>query len=121
MAKCHDNRKARERRRRRQQRQDERRAREREQNSWLCECGNWIEDGFHCDLCKAEPPWGCPCGWCQGERYCTDEDFDDHDWREEDDWEPVGSCENCGGNVYPNDEDGLCDQCSWYEQNDEIH
>lgn len=55
-----------------------------------------------------------------------------HDWREsgygwecrvcgtemdltEDDAEPIGSCDNCGANVYAGgvDED-LCDQCAWY-------
>lgn len=32
---------------------------------WLCNCGNWIDDGLHCDLCLASPPWGCPCSGCQ--------------------------------------------------------
>lgn len=36
---------------------------------WLCECGHYIEDGCHCSKCHREPPWGCPCGWCQDERY----------------------------------------------------
>ena len=33
---------------------------------WLCNCGNYIEDGLHCPLCGHEPPWGCPCDGCQG-------------------------------------------------------
>lgn len=28
---------------------------------WLCMCGNYIEDGLHCDECGGEPPWGCDC------------------------------------------------------------
>ena len=32
--------------------------------------------------------------------------------------EPVGSCEWCGTNLYPDDDDELCDQCLWHaEQN----
>jgi hypothetical protein len=73
MAKCHENRKARKRRRRRQQRQDERRALECEQNGWLCQCGNWIEDGLHCPMCGMEPPWGCGCS------YCEDRDDEEHE------------------------------------------
>lgn len=33
--------------------------------SWLCECGAYIEDGMHCRGCGREPPWGCPCERCQ--------------------------------------------------------
>jgi hypothetical protein len=70
MARCHDNRKRRERRRLREARRLlGRRAAERARNLWLCVCGKWVEDGLHCPQCKAEPPWGCPCDWCQGERY----------------------------------------------------
>lgn len=36
-----------------------------ESDCWLCACGNYIEDGLHCGLCGAEPPWGCPCSVCQ--------------------------------------------------------
>jgi len=43
---------------------------------WLCTCGNYIEDGCHCSFCYQEPPWGCPCSWCQGDRYYEDEDED---------------------------------------------
>lgn len=34
--------------------------------------------------------------------------------------EPVGSCDECGGDLYPDDDyDGVCGQCSWwlYEEN----
>lgn len=43
-------------------------------------------------------------------------DYDDDDW---DDNEPIGSCDLCGCNLYPDDDwDGLCNQCSWScEQN----
>lgn len=41
---------------------------------WLCDCGNYIEDGLHCQLCGLEPPWGCPCDGCQTK---GDEDLDD--------------------------------------------
>lgn len=46
---------------------------------------------------------------------------DAEDWLnyEDDDGEhdePCGSCEDCGGNLYTQDEKfiGLCDQCEWY-------
>jgi hypothetical protein len=47
-----------------------------ERDAWLCVCGNFITDGLHCSACHAEPPWGCPCSRCQGERY-ADESEDD--------------------------------------------
>lgn len=34
-------------------------------DGWLCHCGHWQEDLMHCDHCKAEPPPGCPCSFCQ--------------------------------------------------------
>ena len=27
--------------------------------------------------------------------------------------DPVGSCEECGMDIYAHDSDGLCDQCDW--------
>ena len=29
---------------------------------------------------------------------------------------PIGSCDNCGVNVYPDEDDGsgLCGQCQWF-------
>ena len=41
---------------------------------WLCNCGNYIEDGFHCPICRAEPPWGCPCSDCS--ESIDEDDFD---------------------------------------------
>lgn len=32
---------------------------------WLCGCGAFITDGLHCSTCGGEPPWGCPCSFCQ--------------------------------------------------------
>lgn len=40
---------------------------------WLCNCGNFIENGLHCPSCGAEPPWGCPCEGCE------DDLFDEYD------------------------------------------
>ena len=31
----------------------------------------------------------------------------------EDDDEPVGSCDQCGMDIYAHDDGNLCDQCSW--------
>lgn len=34
-----------------------------------------------------------------------------------DEWdEPIGSCDNCGVNVYEDEDDGsgLCNQCQWF-------
>ena len=36
---------------------------------WLCTCGNYQEDDFHCSECGAEPPWGCACDDCQEKHY----------------------------------------------------
>lgn len=40
--------------------------------AWLCACGNFQEDGYCCDVCGNEPPWGCDCS-----RH--DDDFIDED------------------------------------------
>lgn len=32
---------------------------------------------------------------------------------EDDNSEPCGSCEECGTNLYPDDDGELCDQCLW--------
>jgi hypothetical protein len=66
------NRKTKERRRRRELVQAWRRQRERDSDSWLCQCGNWQENGLHCSVCGLEPPWGC---WCDEH----DEDADGFD------------------------------------------
>ena len=48
---------------------------------WLCECGNYIENGLHCPQCHCEPSWGCPCSFCQGgeDQYEPDYEFDPYD------------------------------------------
>lgn len=47
-----------------------------EATGWLCGCGNFQDDGFHCDECLAEPPWGCDCSFCDVD---VGEDFEDDD------------------------------------------
>ena len=42
--------------------------------TWLCSCGNFIEDGIHCGFCNCQPPWGCPCNFCEDG---DEEDYDD--------------------------------------------
>lgn len=32
---------------------------------WLCGAGHFHADGLHCLATGEEPPWGCPCSWCQ--------------------------------------------------------
>ena len=76
MPRCRDNRSRRLRRRRRNELVIALRREEADRNCWLCQCGNWIEDGLHCMECLAEPPWGCPCCFCD-ERY--DDDFEEPD------------------------------------------
>lgn len=39
------------------------------------------------------------------------EEFEEDD--EEESWEPVGSCEDCGVNLYSDDDPEYCDQCIW--------
>ena len=41
---------------------------------WLCVAGHVHEDGCHCPLTGEEPPWGCPCSQCQGDREVEEED-----------------------------------------------
>lgn len=47
-----------------------------------------------------------------------DEDFgeDDFDFEAEPCDEPVGSCEECGTNLYEEDDVEYCDQCLWRMQ-----
>lgn len=48
---------------------------------WLCDCGNFQEDGWHCTNCGAQPPWGCDCSQCdQGEGEDLDFGFDEEDF-----------------------------------------
>lgn len=49
---------------------------------WLCDCGNFIENGLHCPACGREPPWGCDC------TACDDRASEDDDWA--DDYYPEG-------------------------------
>jgi Zn finger protein HypA/HybF involved in hydrogenase expression len=50
------------------------------------------------------------CGRCIGERLYDALRPDDID----DDCEPTGSCDECGTNLYRDDDwDGLCSQCAW--------
>lgn len=45
-------------------------------NSWLCQAGHFHEDGLHCSTTGEEPPWGCPCGFCQdGDGESEDDDM----------------------------------------------
>lgn len=44
----------------------------------------------------------------------TDADYDFGDYGDEYDDEPIGSCDECGTNLYQDDEyNGLCGQCYW--------
>jgi hypothetical protein len=43
-------------------------------------------------------------------------DFDINEECDDDYSEPVGSCENCGTNLYEDDDEDLCDQCLWRSQ-----
>jgi hypothetical protein len=55
---------------------------------WLCTCGNWQDDDFHCEVCGEDPPWGCDCDACNVSRYDDDDDpFDDEDEEDFDDEE----------------------------------
>lgn len=47
--------------------------------SWMCNCGHWQTDGFHCFKCGAEPPWGCDCSLCQDKAW-DEEDVSDYDF-----------------------------------------
>jgi hypothetical protein len=69
---------------------------------------------YLCERCyEADPLRGDDGLWI--------EDGDPDDDGEDDSHEPVGSCEWCGANLYPDDlglEEELCDQCLWHaEQN----
>lgn len=47
---------------------------------------------------------------------CPTYDHDHHDDCEE----PIGSCDNCGVNIYEEDSyDGLCSQCHWSERHEQ--
>jgi hypothetical protein len=44
---------------------------------WMCSCGNFVEDGMHCDICGCEPPWGCPCEGCQSAGWDDEEEYEE--------------------------------------------
>lgn len=46
-------------------------------DEWLCQAGH-IHQAFHCPHTGEEPPWGCPCSFCQEGEDEEDEAF----------WEP---------------------------------
>lgn len=52
---------------------------ERNGPTWLCVAGHLHEDGCHCPSTGEEPPWGCPCDWCQGDRD-IEEDYPVLEW-----------------------------------------
>jgi hypothetical protein len=68
MARCHENRRRRERNRRREEARIWERTYEtiEEPAGWCCWCGAYNETEFHCAHCGAEPPWGCPCDFHDG-------------------------------------------------------
>lgn len=37
---------------------------EEKEDGWLCQCGNYQENGLHCSSCGNQPPWGCDCSQC---------------------------------------------------------
>lgn len=45
-------------------------------------------------------------------------DIEDWYYADEDDAEPVGSCDNCGTDLFPWDDPELCEQCEWYASQD---
>lgn len=53
-----------------------------EPTNWICNCGAYIENAFHCPSCGAEPPWGCPCESCES----VDEEDEGMSF-----WEKVGA------------------------------
>ena len=115
MAKCHENRRRRERNRRREMAMEHRTGIPDRTGGWQCGCGNFIPTwGCHCWKC-GETPYGCPCASCQDIR---DHYFDEYPEGDDPDYEPVGSCEWCGESLFEDDDDDLCEQCLWNaEQN----
>jgi hypothetical protein len=47
-----------------------------------------------------------------------EQQYDDEDYCDEPDSEPCGSCDECGADIFPDEDDGsgLCDQCSFYAE-----
>jgi len=75
---------------------------------------------YHCGKVTATNPVKVTAGFdyrCAVCGHTVDQDFDEDYF--DDDNEPIGSCEECGTNLYPGDDcdeagDGLCDQCAFY-------
>ncbi|HEY1186924.1 MAG TPA: hypothetical protein VGE74_04670 [Gemmata sp.] len=77
----------------------------RTQAPWCVTCGNELRALNADDECMR----------CVSERL-----HDNGRFGEADDNEPVGSCDNCGGNLYPDDDwDGLCNSCAWHAEQGE--
>lgn len=64
--------------------------------TYCCEC-NYLVDYDHDEDFEDDDEW----------------DDQDEDWEDDESDEPIGSCENCGTNLYPEDDDEFCDQCLW--------
>ena len=64
---------------------------------------------FECVTCGQQPVRH-PDQQCSA---CFHADTDDGDTSE-----PIGSCDECGGNLYGDEEeyDGMCSQCAWYAE-----
>jgi len=88
-------------------------------------CGETECDVESCDLCNKIVCDNC-CEWSHdeddydnGQTVCSEcesalpirGEYDDPEFDPECD--PVGSCENCGTNLYSGDDERLCDQCEW--------
>lgn len=73
-----------------------------------------------CHGCKSKQPCKIIHHASGTETLCTacnhQVDFDIAEQFEDDYSEPVGSCENCGTNLYEDDDSELCDQCLWRSQ-----
>lgn len=67
-------------------------------------------DGYFC--------WRCVRDENMADQRGDDDSCFDDPWFDEDDGEPLGSCENCGSDLYADDDldNELCDQCSWWAQ-----
>jgi hypothetical protein len=73
-----------------------------------------------CHGCKSKQPCKIIHHRSGTETLCTvcnyQMDFEIAEQFEDDYSEPVGSCENCGTNLYEEDDPELCDQCLWRSQ-----
>ena len=67
----------------------------------------------HSHLCDCGPNDSCSHGICQE---CYEDLVDEITEDEDDSDEPISSCDNCGVNVYEDEDDGsgLCNQCQWF-------